>query len=544
MLVRKIKLSNFMSHTSSTLTFPETGITLVTGANGSGKSTIAEAVAVAAWGKSLRGSLPWVVGKTSETYIEATTGSKKISISRRRSENEKVSLDWQPASTTYATLTKSQIALSSRVGDFDTWRRCSVFSSQDASHFTLSSDSERKRLLENLLGLDEFDNALSVCRGDKKLLVSEISSLSKKVSDLSIGVSLKKEAIEDNKLTLTKIITVGTEIISEDTLGKIRQTIDAKNHISVRAREDLENASTARVELLAVETNCITRLETARFSNCPTCEQPISKEYSKKITEEVESGISKLRSSLNKNSTIYNKISIDIRNLEEETRGLEISLSAKAALFSEQSNKEGIKSHLEEIIAKTKQAVKDYTAEKDILGEQIDSLEKKLFILENTEIVLGTKGVRAHILRSALNALELTTNYWLSQISNSEISIEINPYTEKKSGGQNEAIALIVNGVAGGTGYKGCSGGQRRRIDVALLLGLAELAKASNQHSSGTVFFDEVFDSLDQEGIQAVSSVIDDIAKTRNVVVISHSEQLAEQLNASAHYHIDSGVII
>jgi DNA repair exonuclease SbcCD ATPase subunit len=62
--------------------------------------------------------------------------------------------------------TQAQNALDALIGPYDVWRRSSTFSSQDAAHFSLATDSERKRLLETILGLDIFDTALEECRID------------------------------------------------------------------------------------------------------------------------------------------------------------------------------------------------------------------------------------------------------------------------------------------------------------------------------------------------------------------------------------------
>jgi DNA repair exonuclease SbcCD ATPase subunit len=55
----KLVLKNFMSHDSSEVELPPSGIILVTGDNGAGKSAIAEAIAYGHWGKMLRNDIPW-----------------------------------------------------------------------------------------------------------------------------------------------------------------------------------------------------------------------------------------------------------------------------------------------------------------------------------------------------------------------------------------------------------------------------------------------------------------------------------------------------
>ena len=151
--------------------------------------------------------------------------------------------------------------------------------------------------------------------------------------------------------------------------------------------------------------------------------------------------------------------------------------------------------------------------------------------------------MRAHILTSALSALEVTSNKWLRKIAPKTARIDIKPYVQNKTGGTRDAIALSISGLGNGEGYKSLSGGQGRRVDVALLLGLAELAQASNQKAKGTVFFDEVFDSLDAEGIAAVSNVIEEMSSDRSIVIISHSGAVVDSLHAVKHLYINHGQV-
>jgi exonuclease SbcC len=60
--VKKIYMRAFMSHESTTVDLPPRGVVVVSGPNGAGKSSLVEAVSVALWGKSLRGSSPLARG--------------------------------------------------------------------------------------------------------------------------------------------------------------------------------------------------------------------------------------------------------------------------------------------------------------------------------------------------------------------------------------------------------------------------------------------------------------------------------------------------
>jgi DNA repair exonuclease SbcCD ATPase subunit len=157
--------------------------------------------------------------------------------------------------------------------------------------------------------------------------------------------------------------------------------------------------------------------------------------------------------------------------------------------------------------------------------------------LEVTELtvcsqVLGLRGVRANVLGRALVGIEAAANAWLSKLAGGNLHLNLLSSVERKSGGSQDVIGLEVQGAGGGNGYRGASAGERRRIDVALLLALGEVAAGASGRSPGTLFADECFDALDSEGVSAAVTALSELAATRAVVVITHNEELAEALPA------------
>jgi DNA repair exonuclease SbcCD ATPase subunit len=82
---------------------------------------------------------------------------------------------------------------------------------------------------------------------------------------------------------------------------------------------------------------------------------------------------------------------------------------------------------------------------------------------------------------------------------------------------------------AGGGQYKGASRGERGLVDLALLMGLGDL-----QGSPGLVWFDEVFDSLDEDNVDRVAAYLKTLSRDRQVVVVSHADALKARFPASA----------
>jgi len=182
------------------------------------------------------------------------------------------------------------------------------------------------------------------------------------------------------------------------------------------------------------------------------------------------------------------------------------------------------------------------------LGESISALDEtkaRAAVLEACERVLGLRGVRATVLGKALVGINAASNAWLSRIpfgDGRRLRIILSATTERKDGGESDAISLLIQKDADeAREYLSCSGGERRRVDIALLLGLADVAAAASGSTPGTLFCDELYDALDQTGIDAVCSLLDTLAKDRAVVVITHDQNLIDHIRPARHFRFDSG---
>lgn len=150
-----LHLHPYAPHSNTRLELPATGLVTIHGANGSGKSSIVEAYAAAHWGRSLRGASPW---RSPDCRVEVTHPSG-------------LHVDRTPTDLLingYGALkpSKKQPDLTALVGDFATWQRTRVFDADLTARFGAEGDSERKKLLEKLLGLEKLDAGLKRCRDD------------------------------------------------------------------------------------------------------------------------------------------------------------------------------------------------------------------------------------------------------------------------------------------------------------------------------------------------------------------------------------------
>lgn len=546
MRVRELVIRGFTSHAGeSRIKLPSAGVVVVRGPNGAGKSSILEAVSTVGWGESLRGTDPWREKQVGSVSGLISTPLGDVEITRSRSASGKKSLSWKraawPDPVAYETTTKAQEALTSAIGEWDLWRRAFVFSSADAAQFSGATDAERKRILERLLGLAQYEAAAAIAASELSALNRATSEAQQKATVLKERLTAAQEAHRLAKEQAAKERPTGKpseELHAE--AERLRAAMQSAVDSAAKHRRVEQNARKQAITLSGVldaESNRLARLSAAGGA-CPTCAQPLADaihllgEHLAKLRADTGPQIA-----LAKADMATATRAAELQEAEARThQGAINELQAQARVFDSQQRA------FERASAAIENA-RDRQDEADIAYENAEDAYQtalqKLLTAEQVSKVFGTKGVRAHILGRAMDGLSRASSRWLSKLSGGDITLDVKPYSEKKSGGLSDAIAISVS-IAGASprGYTSLSGGERRRVDVALLLGLSELAQASSGFPEGSTFWiDEAGDALDADGIVAFADVLAELAKDRCIVIITHSDSMIQAFK-SAHHRV------
>lgn len=126
-------------------------------------------------------------------------------------------------------------------------------------------------------------------------------------------------------------------------------------------------------------------------------------------------------------------------------------------------------------------------------------------------------GVKSVIYEKVFPYLNDRCNHYLNVLSNGEIRAEI---------GLDDKDRFVVKteNSMGADVYGGNSGGERRRIDLAIMFGLHDLV-ASRKYKSNILILDEIFDNLDTNGIDTAMALLEDISSGYDsIFVISHTD--------------------
>lgn len=525
MKVERIELRGVTVHDHRVVDLPPRGIVLIIGPNGAGKSSIIESVPLAVWGKTIRGAPVWssntgVVGVYADGWhvVRRATGAARVRVEGKEAfESTKHAQAW----------------LDSVFGPFAQWRRMCVLTAADEDTFTRATDAGRKKIVEQAIGADNLESAYRKAREVAKAKAYDLSLARNLVSRYKGRVEEARAACDAAEKTLG---SVPPRPPRPEPFERKAETL-AEQVAAVRSE-----LSDVRAELASVTAVLRERERVARVIEqgvCPTCGRPLDADDEhpdgpvqggdtadlEARADALRADVERLRAELTDLTTRHAQVQAEAADARAAWREwIALSRARKEAEEAAQ----GARERLAQAEAKHREAV-----------EAVVRAEDETRVAERAAATLAPTGVRAHLLAEALAYLELEANRWLDVLGD-RLRVRIRPTKTKADGTTADAVSLTVEGAGGADGrYQAASGGERRRVDLAVSLAVLALGETFAGRSGSTVFVDEAFESLDAEGREAAATAVRALAEDRCVVVVTHTA--TKELRAVADRVVELG---
>lgn len=536
MIVQSLVLEGFAQYETLTQALAS-GLSLVVGRNGAGKSTLIEGICWALYGETIRGTNPERPGVqcTAAVRWKAANG-KQWQVVRKRSGG-KTTLELSEGGRLHngQTTTETQAKIEAMLGPWERFVCTRVFSREFMARFGAATDKERKALLEGILGLEQFDRALKLAREDCRLQELAVASAQREVQTRGDAVSRMRARLETMEAPARSVATL------DAMLKTLRENKEAAMLAAEKLRvlaesmqRNFERASSEDGARRAVVTGLeeqLRKLEqrrarTAEQPDCPVCRRPLDQAA---LAEHFDAERAELTAQLDSAKQAAQESSAERNELAEERHALTQTSNAKLDEIRRCSEREVT-------LAQERARALAYEAERARLGSEVEEEEgrrlaaeqaalagqQRLALIEVATDVLGLRGARTLLLGRALARMEHGANRVLGQLGY-PLKVRVSGRTTQKTGKEVDAIGITLEGDGTGDDYCKLSSGERARLDVALMMGLGMVDGALAQ---GLLAFDEVFDSIDAEGIEPVAAFLGELSQTRQVVVISHHEEL------------------
>lgn len=499
-----------------------------TDSNGAGKSSISETLIWTLFKDSPRGidiSRDWK--GNSKGDVKFFTNGSNYEVTRYRgdktfSNNVELKMDDEDISQRLASQADAEI-LKLLGMDYDLFTSTITILQGLPSNFSTMMPTVRKQMIENMLGFSLWDDIKSLLESFTKQINEDRSKVSDKFTkerENLIGMNSRLQALKEagetqQQKVLEEIKQVRAELkpvlIKLKELESVRSTIsssltDVKQKI--REMEFEHNDFTRRAKELRTILN---------QKICPTCGQDFPANTLQKSGEDLVQVVGNAEKiSVEKETWVKLRDQIEFveqekRSVEQSKNSFEKQLAKWADLMDTDSSGEL------SILTKT---VESLTEAVNIIKSELDVVDKDLGFLKYLDGLLKPSSkFRGQILEKYLTYV----NTILNQISPMVLDkVGVNLVVIDKKG---VGVDLVVTKNGKQVPYKSRSGGEKRRIDIVLILGFQKFLLDLHNISTNLLMFDEIMDPLDKKGVESVLNCLDSIfPQDMAIYVISHND--------------------
>lgn len=487
------------------------------------------------------------------------------------------------ASLKESTIRDTQAKVERLLGcDFNTFTNAIMLSQEHLVPFASATDKSQKAILEAILGIDIYEIAQRLARERKKSAETSADALRREVTRLGLRreeLEEDIEALEEQRLSAEeerrekeeerkakrlrqlrakkgfekRLEDARFEVAEkEEALGELAQGVSADELDDTISKLSSEQATAhSKLQTIADELDEIgeevNRIETLQGGKCPTCFQdvpasavePVLDEYGRKA-EELQAEDKRWHAEWSglKDSHAVNKqlregcrqIQKEITALNEQIRELasDVSTCDKVVEALSEPVEVDAVSGIEKMVAEKRQEVEKAAREAQRVGAEAKEFDRTADLLGFWEIGFGKAGLVSLILDSVTKRLNQWANEYLEKMMEG-VTVEFNTIVQLASGEFRDKFSVTVKHASGRDEYLSNSGGERRRIDFAIMLALRRLAASRAEIPFNVVFYDEVFEKLDDAGIDTVMGILEEEStRCDSIFVISHDDALKD----------------
>ena len=548
-IFQKIRYKNFLStgnnFTEIDLTRHKT--TLVVGQNGSGKSTMLDALSFGLFGKAHRKIgktqlINSVNGKGSLVEVEFQIGAAQFKVVRGDRpvkfeiwKNGEMINQSSHNKEYQRVLEQNILKLNHK-----SFHQVVVLGSSNFVPFMQLNPHNRRLVIEDLLDIGVFSKM-------NQLLKEEISSIKESLKDVSYQIDLTKNKLDTQKKYITDVKKITNEAVTyketqisnkqtqieslESDNSTLSKSIDGKQDDIQSELDQLHNRKQSLLQYNAqFKQQMATVVKDAKFyeenETCPTCDQDIDSERRDEKLSSAKSKAKELQSAMGK--------------LAEESTQVEQSISTTNDALSEIREQQSVLHSNIQQINRLQTEIGDLR--KDIAGsavadlkaaeDELENIKESLSNLNDDKMktneeysyklalseMLKDTGIKTKIIKQYLPVMNKLVNQYL-QVLDFYVSFNLDE----------EFNETIRSRHRDDFTYDSFSEGEKQRIDLSLLFTWRQIAKMKNSVATNLLMLDETFDSsLDHEGVDNLLKILYTLGDDTNIFIISHKGEILD----------------
>lgn len=541
---KTVKWKNFLSTGNSftEIQLDKRSSTLIVGENGSGKSTMLDAICFGLFGKPYRNiNKPQLVnsinGKQCLVEIEFSIGKKNYKVIRGIKPTifeiwvNGEMIDQSSASRDYQKFLEDGILKL----NYKSFTQIVILGSASFTPFMQLPAAARREVIEDILDIKIFSSMNVVLKEKINLLKDKIKDVESKISIAKNKAEVQQEYIknleDDREARLENINDKISEASKEiESKKKVIDDILTKKEILLTEVQELDDI-TEQINDIVHEMKNFESLskkiekEISFYHDndtCPKCKQGIEHDFKEHIVEEQKEELLSVEEQLNNIKQTKNDLTHRLNEIKKVSEKISLLNNDISNAKSEVNSSERYIQRLELEKADLKQKVGNIETEKEklkMLAKETVSIIKEKGELSETydyyeiaTLLLKDSGIKTRIIKQYLPVINKLVNKYLTAM---DFFVQFTLDEKFKE--------IIKSRYRDDFSYQSFSEGEKQRIDLALLFTWRTIAKLKNSASTNLLILDEVFDSsLDSAATDYVMTLLNTLGDGTNVWVISH----------------------
>lgn len=546
MKINSIEFKNFASYGNSIQKIEfkdEAELYLTLGKNGNGKTTIANSIIYALYGK-VEGvklsDLPNRINK--ELWVKINLQCKDINVIIERGLSPgKFKVMMNGVEFDKAGKRSVQEYLEEEIFGipYHVFKNIIILSINDFKSFLTMSSSDKKQIIDKMFGFSILNDMFKNVKEDRKQIKMEVDSYESELNQILESISSVKYKLnnlveESNKKDKEKIQEL------KETLLSYGEDIQSLNTAKSSINEKLEEFEKLSLDKTREQNDIIRenryldeKIELYKKGSCPTCETRLDSSFHLQKFSEFETSRDSNISNIEK-----------LKTLIKDTEGKVLALKNKKKQVDSRSTniKYSIKEIKDELIkiknATTnseqfehlKQIIKDFEKTENEKSNKKDEVAKQDAFMSILEEILGDNGVKNLAVKTILPGLNANIAM-MTQTMHLQFHIRFD-----------DKFNCIVNHLGEDINPLTLSTGERKKADFIVIIAIIKILKLRFPQLN-LMFLDELLSSVDQDGVYNILKILNEVIKENglNTFVINHTELPHEIFDQKIQIYRENG---
>lgn len=529
MKIQSIEFKNFASYGNSKqrLEFVEDGseLFLTLGKNGHGKTTIANAIVYALYGKVegvKMSDLPNRINKELWVKINLKCGNTDVEIERGLAPN-KFEVRLNGVEFDKAGKRSVQEYLEEEIFGipYHVFKNIIILSVNDFKSFLTMTNSDKRQIIDRMFGFSILNDMQKMVKEQRKSLKIDLEVYErelKQISDNIVSVNMKLNELmaESNEKNKAEIEKLKAQLKGyADNKEKLAQAQEKINESLGNFREDLTAKQSIKSELEYELSALKKKLELYESNACPTCEAPLTGDFHQDRKKDLQQKIDTLPQQIEQAAAEVDQVKESIDTMREKDRSVRDKVSSMNA------NIKTLKTELLKIkdsltkgddFAHMKQIIADFEAQEKEKTDAQGEVSADYYFLENLEEILGEDGVKNLAIQTILPGLNANVSA-MAQTMHLPFHIRFD-----------EKFNCIINHLGEEINPMTLSTGERKKADFIVIIAIIKILKLRFPQLN-LLFLDELLSSVDADGVHNILKILSQVIKESklNTFVINHT---------------------